>query len=351
MSKLAIEIGYSNIRAAIAIGSDYQIVPLGLPGNPYLCPPVGIKTEDGYLFGAPAKLCVLSRPDTVAFLSDYVHPGMVDEEMMTAFLEFAKRKAGRIFGCAVGSISIVDTSAHPHSGTVTDFLKKCVERCGCGFQPVKSPLLSVLSGIANIRTGQKAIVVDLRNHPGVIVCGSCGTSGMEASGYVSLRDFALSDCENFIEDKINSELNASFDAASGDITREWIRGEMLQVFTQQALENLLAGCDFSLTLPFEAGTVKVSAGEFANWLSPKIDYVWKQLKTFADAASFCLSDVSHVVLLGRVFQSAQARERLALCMAEGGVKGEIIPMFRPIDEWSPCVSSLKTNINQSRYAL
>lgn len=344
MAKLAIEIGYSNIRAAIGNGNDYQIVPLGLPGNPYHCPPVGVKTEDGYLFGAPARLCVLTMPENVAFLSDYVHPGMVGEEMMTAFLEFAKTKAGRIFGCAIGSISIADTSANPHSAPVAEFLKKCVERCGCSYQPVKAPLLSIFTSSVNLLPGEKAMVIDLHNHPGVIACGRCGHGAMEPSGYVALPEFALSDCENYIEDKINQALDAGFDPATGDIIREWIRGEMLSVFTQAALENLLAGCDSKLTLPFGAGEVRVGAGEFEEWLTPRLDTVWKQLKTFTDAASFGLRDVRYVLLLGRIFQSDFVKDHIVRHLNEGGVNAGIITYSRPVDEWSPCLSSLKTNV-------
>lgn len=71
MVQLAIEIGIDNARAVIKKGSEYNIVPLGLIGTPYSCPPICLHSGKGFVFGEAARINAVYKPEETIFLSDY----------------------------------------------------------------------------------------------------------------------------------------------------------------------------------------------------------------------------------------------------------------------------------------
>lgn len=69
MAQLAVEIGFDKIRACIAIGREIYKVPLGSGSSPYEFPPIAVKSQTGYVFGAVAKICAVSAPDSAVFFT------------------------------------------------------------------------------------------------------------------------------------------------------------------------------------------------------------------------------------------------------------------------------------------
>lgn len=352
MAKLAIEIGSANVMAAVADGAEALVVPLGEMENPFVCPSIGVKTPDGYLFGTPARLSALWQPDNTSFLSDYAsHPAMVSEEMLLALMEFVKTRVHEVFNMRVDSISVVMPPYATGLHAASEMMKRCVERCGCSWQPALRPLLDMMAGMVSLMPGEKAVIVDLRNNPGScsLAANSMGQTAMIHSVPVSV--LTLSECRNRVEEMIVEEQGIKDENAGLSLETQWMRGETLSAFTGLGLEHLLAGKDFAFEFPEGHGRAELKGVGFQTWLLPKIEGLAREVKGLVKNGGAGLGEVRHMVLLGQIFRSDIVRKHLEENLAAEGMRPALRVCARPLDDWKPCLTAVRNNNTQNRYAL
>lgn len=341
MVQLAIEISIDNVRAIVKNGVEYNIVPLGLIGSPYLCPPIGLRIGETYLFGDVAKLNAASRPDEIIFLSDYTQNGMIEKKVIIAFINYVCNRVNTIFKETVNYVTFVVPPYH-NNQSVQKYLNECITASGHFPVSTLDSILSFVMSNFNVAQGDKICIIDMRDCPACVAVVSRSAYSYSTLGSVDLTDFSIKECENFIEEKITQEQMRDLDT-SDNVLLAWIQCEIGTVLSQYGLMDLLSGNDAIIPLSFTSCNYEITQMEFQNWISLRIDKVWSQLQSLFQNIKTPANQITRVVLLGELFQSEFICERFKKCFFGYDSNPMFSVQSKPNDNWCMCLSSLKTN--------
>ena len=159
MVQLAIEIGIDNARAVIKKGSEYNIVPLGLIGTPYSCPPICLHSGKGFVFGEAARINAVYKPEETIFLSDYSQ-----KKVLIEFINYTCQRVLTIFKENVSDITFVIPPCLNHPNTQR-FLNECISDSGHSPISTLDPALSFVKSNFNVAQGDKLCIIDIRDCP------------------------------------------------------------------------------------------------------------------------------------------------------------------------------------------
>lgn len=351
MVQLAIEIGMDNVRAVIKKGGEYNIVPLGLIGTPFSCPPICLRTGGDYVFGEAARLNAVFRPDEIVFLSDYTRKGSVDKKVLVAFIRYICQKVEIIFNERVKDILFV-VPPYINNACIQRLLDECIRESGHVSLPTLDSTLSFAKSNFNVARGESVCVIDMRDCPSYVAVVSRTDHSYSTLGSIELADLSIKDCENVIEEKItaNSPANIKMDASENGIS-EWMQSEISTILSRYGLTNLIAGNDACIPLPFSSNDCKIQQTAFQDWIALGIDKVWSQILSLFINIRISAMQVNKVVMLGSLFRSEFIWGRFKKCFIGYGGNPEISILSKPNDEWAMCLSSLKANIQSSDCAL
>lgn len=342
MVQLAIEIGIDNVRAVIKKGGDYNIVPLGLIGTPYSCPPICLNIGKEYEFGEVAKLNAVFKPNETIFLSDYAQKGSITKKALIAFINYVCQ---RVFATFKDNVSDITFIVPPclNNPIIQRFLSECIIDSGHSPISTSDSTLSFVKSNFNVAQGDKLCIIDMRDFPSYAAIVSRSQHSYCTLGSAELAELSFKDCENFIEDKISS--------CQGDNTETLDNVVIGTSLSQFGLMNLMAGKDAHIPLPFSSRDCIISLAAFQNWISPKIDKVWSQIQSLSQDLKTPMNQINQIVLLGQLFQSDYLCEQLKKCFLGYGCNPRFTILSKPNDEWGICLSSLKTNFQSSGCAL
>lgn len=337
MVQLAIEIGIDNVRAVIKKGGEYNIVPLGLIGTPYSCPPICLHTGEEYVFGEAAKINAVYKPDETIFLSDYSQKMALIE-----FLNFTCQRVFTIFKENVSDITFVIPPCLNHPN-IHRYLNECISESGHFPIPTSDSTLSFVKSNFNVALGDKMCIIDMRDCPSYAAIVSRSQHLYSTLGCVELTDLSFKDCENFIEDKMMScqrDNVETFDSV--------VIGSSL---SQYGLMSLIGGKDAHIPLSFSLCDCIISHTVFADWIRPKIEKVWSHIQSLSKDLKTPLNQINQVVMLGQLFQSDYLYENLKKSFFGYGCNPKFTILSKPNDDWCMCLSSLKTYFQSSGCAL
>lgn len=346
-AQLAIEIGFDKIRACACIGRDIHKVPLGPMSSPYVYPPIGVRSQSGYIFGEVAKLCAVSSPDATVFLYDYLRQNTVTEDALIAFLNTIKERVTELYGADIDSIALV-TPPYFKDLVQSKILDSCINSISNKIE-VRNSNISFGRSFLNVNVGQRVMFLDFRDNPAYASIISRGARSYESIGTITIEDFSSINCENFVEDKILSNYAAEL-FPDGEIVTAWIQGDIASKISQDAIQQLLMGRNVRYEIPFTVDAIMIPQSEFQNWLLPKLDKVCESIIGFVREIGLTLSDLSQIIVLGGIFESRLVRDRIEKFL-NGYSQGIMYSYFTsPMDEWKICESVLINNFN-SVYAL
>lgn len=329
MVQLAIEIGIDNARAVIKKGSEYNIVPLGLIGTPYSCPPICLHSGKGFVFGEAARINAVYKPEETIFLSDYSQ-----KKVLIEFINYTCQRVLTIFKENVSDITFVIPPCLNHPNTQR-FLNECISDSGHSPISTLDPALSFVRSNFNVAQGDKLCIIDIRDCPSYAAIVSRSQHSYSTLGSIELAEISFKDCENFIEDKILACQRDNVESIENVLI-----GTSL---CQYGLMNLINGKDAVIPLSFTYSDCHISYTSFQDWINPKIEKVWSQLQSLSQDLKTPLNQINQVVLLGQLFQSDYLCENLKKCFFGYACNPKFTILSKPNDDWSMCLSSLKTN--------
>lgn len=348
MVQLAIEIGIDNVRAVIRKGSEFNIVPLGLIGSSYLCPPIGLCMGDNYIFGEPAKLNAVSRPNETVFISDYAE-GKIYKKVLTALITYVCNRVNEIFDETVDDITFIVSPCH-NNQSVQKYLNDCITASGHSPTSTLDSTLSFVKSNYNVALGDKLCVIDLRDCPAYAAIVSRSAQSYSTLGNIELTDLSIKECENFIDEKITHDQLCDLET-DDKVLLAWIQSEIGTSLSRYGLMDLLEGKDAIIPLSFSGYNYELRQIVFQNWIESKIDKVWAQMQSLMQNIKTPVNQINQVVLFGTLFQSEFICERFKKCFIGYGGNPKFSILSKPNDDWNMCLSSLKTNFQSSGFAL
>lgn len=337
MVQLAIEIGIDNVRAVIKKGGEYNIVPLGLIGTPYSCPPICLHTGEEYVFGEAAKINAVYKPEETIFLSDYSQ-----KKALIEFLNFTCQRVFTIFKENVCDIAFVIPPCLNHPN-IHKYLNECISESGHFPIPNSDSTLSFVKSNFNVAQGDKLCIIDMRDCPSYAAIVSRSQHLYGTLGCVELTELSFKDCENFIEDKMMSFQQDNVETLDNVL--------MSTSLCQYGLMALISDKDANIPLSSSSYDCHISYISFRDWISPKIEKVWSQIQSLSQDLRTPMNQINQVVLLGQIFQYDFLGEYLKKCFFGYGCNPRFTILSKPNDDWSICLSFLKTNLQSSRCAL
>ena len=339
MVQLAVEIGIDNVRAVIKKDGEYNIVPLGLIGTPYSCPPICLHIGEDYIFGETAKINAVYMPEETIFLSDYSN-----KKALIEFINFTCQRVFTIFKENVSDITFV-IPPYLNNPNIQRYLNGCIIDSGHSPISTSDSTLSFVKSTFNVSKGDKLCIVDMRDCPSYVAIVSRSQHSYGTLGSVELSNLSFKDCENFIEDKMMSCQRDDTDTLDNVL--------MNTSLCQYGLMALISNKDAHIPLSFSPHDCHISYISFQDWISTKIEKVWSQIRSLSQDLKTPVNQINQVVLLGQIFQSEFLVEYLKKCFFGYGSNPRFTILSKPNDDWSMCLSSLKikTNIQSSGYAL
>lgn len=342
MVQLAIEIGIDNVRAVIKKGGDYNIVPLGLIGTPYSCPPICLNIGKEYKFGEVAKLNAVFKPDETIFLSDYAQKGSIKKKALIAFINYVCQRVFVTFKDNVSDITFIVPPCL-NNPNIQRFLSECIIDSGHSPISTSDSTLSFVKSNFNVAQGDKLCIIDMRDYPSYAAIVSRSQYSYSTLGIVELTDLSFKDCENFIEDKMMSSQHDNVETFESVVISTSL--------SQYGLMCLIKGEDAHIPMLFSSCDCIIPNEAFRDWIISKIEKVWCQIQSLSQDLKIPLNQINQVVMLGQLFQSDYLCENLKKCFFGSGCNPKFALLSKPNDDWIMCLSSLKTNFQSSSFAL
>ena len=349
MLQLAIEIGSDNVRAVIRQGREYDIVPLGSIGSPYLCPPICLRIGNNYVFGEVAKLNAVSRPNDVIFLSDYAQRGLIDKKVLNSFVNYICDRVYAIYKETVNDVSFI-VPPYLNNPSIQKLLCDSIIDSGHNIVMPPDSALAFAKSNLNVAYGDKICIIDMRDYPANVALVSRTQQSYNTLGSIELTDFSINDCEKIIEEKIMENLLVDLES-SDNVFFAWIKSEIGMSIAQNGLIDLLMGKDAILPLSFSSYDCIIQQSEFQNRIDPKIENTWSQIQSLFQNIKTSAAQVNQVVLLGSLFCSEFICERFRKCFIGYGSNPKFSISSNPKDDWAMCLSSLKSNVQSSEFVL
>ena len=342
MVQLAIEIGIDNVRAVIKRGGEYNIVPLGLIGTPYSCPPICLHIDEEYIFGDAAKLNAVFNPDETIFLSDYAQKGAINRKALIAFINYVCQRVFVTFKETVCDITFIVPPCL-NNPNIQKFINECIIDSGQSPISTLDSTLSFVKSNFNVAQGDKLCIIDMRDYPSYASIVSRSQHSYSTLGSLELKELSYKDCENYIEEKMTSCQQDNVETLDSVM--------MGTSLSQYGLMSLISGKDAHIPLPFSSHDCIISHTAFQDWISSKIEKVWSQIQSLSQDLKTQMNQINQVVLLGQLFQSDYLCEHLKKCFLGYGCNPKFTILSKPNDDWGMCLSSLKTNFQSSGCAL
>lgn len=349
MVQLAIEIGIDNVRAVIKKGSEYNIVPTGIIGSPYLCPPICLRVGENYMFGEVAKLNAVSRPNDIIFLSDYTQRGIINKNVLKSFVTYICDRVAVIFKEVVNEVTFI-VPPYLNNSYIQNYLRENIIASGHNVVMTSDSTLSFAKSNCNVVHGDRICIIDMRDYPAYVAVVSRTPQSYSTMGSVELTELSIKDCENIIEEKIMDKLLSDLET-SDNVLFAWIQSEISTSLSQNGLMDLLMGKDAIIPLSFSSCDCVIRQSVFQTWIDSKIDKVWSQIQSFFQNIKTSAAQINQVVLLGSLFQSEFICSRFRKCFNGYGGNPKFSILSKPNDDWIMCLSSLKTNFQSSGCAL
>lgn len=349
MVQLAIEIGIDNVRAVIKKGDEYIVVPLGSLRTPYFSPPICLRLGEHYIFGETAKMNAVSRPDETIFLSDYSQKGMIDKNVMTAFIKYVCQRVTDTYKDNVESITFV-VPPYCNNSNIQTYLSECIRSAGHTPVSTVDSTLSFVRSNFNVALGDKICIIDMHDYPAYVAVVSRTTQSFSTLGSAELTEMSIIDCENIVEEKMSDYISVDIESYD-NVQWAWMQSEIATSLSQYGLINLINGGNATIPLPFSSHICEISQSAFRDWMSPKIDKCWKEMQSLFQSIKTPVDRIGQVVLLGSLFRSDFIYEHFKKCIIGYGSNPKFTILSESNDDWNMCLSSIKTNFQSRGCAL
>lgn len=278
---------------------------------------------------------------------DYLRQKSVPKEAITALLNTIKERVTELYNVEVDSIALI-TPPFFKDVLQSRFLDSCIDSVSNKIDVRNSSILFSRSYL-NVKVGQSVLFLDFRDNPAYASVILRGPRSYDSIGASTIEDFSTTECENFIEDKILSIYNLEL-FPDEELMAAWIQGDIASRISQDAIKQLLLGKNVRYEIPFTVRALTISQSEFQNWLFPKLDKICERIIGYMREIGFSFIDISHIVVLGGIFEGKQVRDRIERFLSGYNQEVRISYFSAPMDEWKICKSVFANNYNGA-YAL